>query len=162
MRRLSCAANCKSLEQNVPNSNPAPPISATWSDVKFSITAGRSEPSRMCNLELVKPRCWWSEEPARQTLQKLRQANVRVKHADGSALAEVDLSFDAIVVTAAAKYVPDDWTRLLNVGGKLVLPLSVGKADHQNLIVITRTDAGTRQEQFEAVRFVPLLPGLSG
>ena len=99
---------------------------------------------------------------ARQTLQKLRQANVRIKHADGNALTEVDLSFDAIVVTAAAKYVPDDWTRLLNVGGKLVLPLSVGNADHQNLIVITRTDAGTRQEQFEAVRFVPLLPGLSG
>ena len=99
---------------------------------------------------------------ARQTLHKLRQVNVRIKHADGSALAEVDLSFDAIVVTAAAKYVPDDWTRLLNLGGKLVLPLSVGGADHQNLIVITRSEAGTRQEQFEAVRFVPLLPGLRG
>ena len=100
---------------------------------------------------------------ARQTLQKLRQANVRIKHADGSSLAEVDLSFDAIVVTAAAKYVPEDWTRLLNQGGKLVLPLAAGGgANYQNLIVITRTDTGTRQEQFEAVRFVPLLPGLSG
>ena len=100
---------------------------------------------------------------ARQTLQKLRQANVRIKHADGSSLAEVDLSFDAIVVTAAAKYVPEDWTRLLNQGGKLVLPLAAGGgANYQNLVVITRTDTGTRQEQFEAVRFVPLLPGLSG
>ena len=98
---------------------------------------------------------------ARQTLARLRQANVRIKHADGSALADVDLKFDAIVVTAAAKYVPEEWTRLLNVGGKLVLPLAApGGADHQNLIVITRTETGTRQEQFEAVRFVPLLPGL--
>lgn len=100
---------------------------------------------------------------ARQNLHKLRLSNVRIKHADGGALAEVDLSFDAIVVTAAAKYVPEDWTRLLNQGGKLVLPLAAGVgADHQNLIVITRTDTGTRQEQFEPVRFVPLLPGLSG
>jgi protein-L-isoaspartate(D-aspartate) O-methyltransferase len=99
---------------------------------------------------------------ARQTLARLRQANVRIKHADGSALADVDLSFDAILVTAAAKYVPDEWTRLLNLGGKLVLPLAAGGGEQQNLIVITRTEAGTRQEQFDGVRFVPLLPGLTG
>jgi protein-L-isoaspartate(D-aspartate) O-methyltransferase len=98
---------------------------------------------------------------ARQTLQRLRQANVRIKHADGSALADIEISFDVIVVTAAAKYVPEEWTRLLNTGGKLVLPLAAAGDDHQNLVVITRTEAGTRQEQFEAVRFVPLLPGLS-
>jgi protein-L-isoaspartate(D-aspartate) O-methyltransferase len=98
---------------------------------------------------------------ARQNLHRLRQSNVRIKHADGGALSEVDLTFDAIVVTAAAKYVPEDWTRLLNVGGRLVLPLSSG-TDQQTLTVITRTEAGTRQEQFEPVRFVPLLPGLSG
>ena len=99
---------------------------------------------------------------ARQTLASLRQANVRIKNADGSALSDVDLTFDAIIVTAAAKYVPQEWTRLLNPGGKLVLPLATGGTDQQHLVVITRTEAGTRQEQFEAVRFVPLLPGLSG
>ena len=99
---------------------------------------------------------------ARQTLQQLRIANVRIKHADGTALAEVDLMFDAIVVTAAAKFVPPEWTRLLNVGGKLVVPYAAGNAEYQNLIVTTRTETGTRQEQFEPVRFVPLLPGLSG
>ncbi|MEO8134417.1 MAG: protein-L-isoaspartate(D-aspartate) O-methyltransferase [Betaproteobacteria bacterium] len=98
---------------------------------------------------------------ARQTLQRLRQANVRIKHADGGALTEVDLMFDAIVVTAAAKYVPEEWTRQLNVGGRLVLPLTAG-GDQQTLTMITRTETGSRQEQFEAVRFVPLLPGLSG
>ena len=99
---------------------------------------------------------------ARQTLSKLRQSNVRIKHADGSSLTDVDLAFDAIVVTAAAKYVPDDWSKLLNIGGKLVLPLSAAGGDHQHLVLITRTDTGARQEQFDAVRFVPLLPGLSG
>ncbi|MEO7760866.1 MAG: protein-L-isoaspartate(D-aspartate) O-methyltransferase [Casimicrobiaceae bacterium] len=99
---------------------------------------------------------------ARQTLQQLRIANVRIKHADGTALPMIDLTFDAIVVTAAAKFIPPDWTRLLNVGGKLVLPFAAGNADYQTLIVTTRTETGTRQEQFESVRFVPLLPGLSG
>ena len=103
---------------------------------------------------------------ARTTLSKLRQSNVRIKHADGGTLADVDIAFDAIIVTAAAKYVPADWTRLLNVGGKLVLPLAAqapgAGGEQQNLVLITRTEAGTRQEQFDAVRFVPLLPGLSG
>ena len=99
---------------------------------------------------------------ARATIAKLRIPNVRIKHADGTALAEVDLSFDAIVVTAAAKFIPPEWSRLLNVGGKLVVPFSSGRDDYQTLTVTTRTDSGTRQEQFEAVRFVPLLPGLTG
>jgi len=98
---------------------------------------------------------------ARGTLSKLRVPNVRIKHADGTALAEVDLKFDAIVVTAAAKFVPPEWVRLLNVGGKLVMPFAVGGSDSQILTVTTRTENGSRQEQFEAVRFVPLLPGLS-
>jgi protein-L-isoaspartate(D-aspartate) O-methyltransferase len=99
---------------------------------------------------------------ARQTLQQLRIANVRIKHADGTALVDVDLTFDAIVVTAAAKFVPPEWTSLLTVGGRLVVPFAAGSADAQNLIVTTRTETGTRQEQFEPVRFVPILPGLSG
>jgi protein-L-isoaspartate(D-aspartate) O-methyltransferase len=99
---------------------------------------------------------------ARQTLQQLRIANVRIKHADGTALSEVDLTFDAIVVTAAAKFVPPEWTALLNPGGKLVVPFAAGNADAQTLTVTTRTETGTRQEQFEPVRFVPILPGLSG
>ena len=98
---------------------------------------------------------------ARSTLSKLRQTNVRIKHADGSALADVDLTFDAIVCAAAAKYVPDEWTRLLNVGGKLVVPLA-SAGEHQHLTVITRGENSLRQEQYDAVRFVPLLPGLSG
>ena len=98
---------------------------------------------------------------ARQTLSQLRLSNVRIKHADGSHLTDVELKFDAIVVTAAAKYVPDEWIKLLNVGGKLVLPLTAGAGEYQNLVVITRTETGSRQEQFEPVRFVPLLPGLS-
>ena len=99
---------------------------------------------------------------ARQTLARLRQGNVRIKHADGSSLSDVDIMFDAIICTAAAKYVPDDWTKLLNAGGKLVVPLATTGGEHQHLVAITRTENGSRQEQFDAVRFVPLLPGLSG
>jgi len=98
---------------------------------------------------------------ARGNLAKARVTNVRIKHADGTALAEVDLTFDAIVVTAAAKFVPPEWIRLLNVGGKLVVPYGAGQSESQILTVTTRTENGTRQEQFEAVRFVPILPGLS-
>ena len=98
---------------------------------------------------------------ARSTLAKLGQSNVRIKHADGSALTDVDLTFDAILCAAAAKFIPDDWTRLLNVGGRVIVPLTAPVGDHQMLTVITRGDSGLRQQQFDAVRFVPLLPGLS-
>lgn len=62
--------------------------------------------------------------------------------------------FDAIVLAAAPAEVPAALTEQLAVGGRLVLP--VGGRFHQQLVVITRTAQGLRQESVIPVAFVPM------
>lgn len=94
---------------------------------------------------------------ARSHLRELRAANVRVKHADGSlGLKEIG-PFDGIIMTAAATHVPDALLEQLAVGGRMVFP--IGTAE-QRLCLIEHTAQEYRQTTLEAVKFVPLLPGL--
>jgi len=90
--------------------------------------------------------------------------NVRLMHGDGTADLGEDLAFDAIVVAAGATHVPTGLLGYLKPGGRLVLPLTHhderGEAV-QRLTVITVTPAGPREQAFDEVRFVPLLPGLA-
>jgi protein-L-isoaspartate(D-aspartate) O-methyltransferase len=100
---------------------------------------------------------------ARRHLQALKIRNVRLAHGDGSADLGEDIAVDAIVVTAGATHVPTPLLRYLKPGGRLVLPLvSSDEADRgvQRLTVIEASAAGIREQAFDAVRFVPLLPGL--
>ena len=101
---------------------------------------------------------------ARRNLRALKLNNVRIKHGDGSASLGEDLAVDAIIITAAAREVPTALFKYLNVGGRMVLPLaSRGDTDRgtQYLTVIDKSAAGTREQTYDAVRFVPLLPGLA-
>ena len=66
--------------------------------------------------------------------------------------------FDRIVVTAATETVPETLIEQLAPDGIMVLPLGP-HAGPQNLVRLTKTEEGTRQEGLIAVRFVPLLPG---
>ena len=61
--------------------------------------------------------------------------------------------FDAIVVTAAPPEVPEPLLEQLAVGGRLVIPVGVGR---QELLLITRTEDGFRRESLLPVRFVPM------
>jgi protein-L-isoaspartate(D-aspartate) O-methyltransferase len=61
--------------------------------------------------------------------------------------------FDAVIVTAAPPRVPEPLLEQLAVGGRLVAP--VGRR-HQELRVITRTEAGFEEETAFPVRFVPM------
>jgi len=101
---------------------------------------------------------------ARRNLQSLKVKNVRLMHGDGSADLGEELQLDAIVVTAGATHVPTALLKYLKPGGRMVLPL----AHHgergdgvQRLTVIEAVPGGFREETFDAVRFVPLLPGLA-
>ena len=73
------------------------------------------------------------------------------------------LAVDAIVVTAGATHVPTALLRYLNPGGRMVLPLTQGGDERgvQRLTVLDATPAGLREQTLDAVRFVPLLPGLA-
>jgi len=101
---------------------------------------------------------------ARRNLTSLKLRNVRLKHGDGSADLGEPLAVDAIVVTAGATHVPTPLLKYLKPGGRMVLPLAQGEGDErgvQRLTVIDATAAGLREQVLDAVRFVPLLPGIS-
>jgi protein-L-isoaspartate(D-aspartate) O-methyltransferase len=101
---------------------------------------------------------------ARRNLTSLKLRNVRLKHGDGSADLGEPLQVDAIVVTAGATHVPTPLLKYLKPGGRMVLPLAQGEGDErgvQRLTVIDATPAGMREQVLDAVRFVPLLPGIS-
>ncbi|GAO35154.1 protein-L-isoaspartate O-methyltransferase [Sulfuricella sp. T08] len=94
---------------------------------------------------------------ARGHLREIRAANVKVKHADGSlGLAELG-PFDGIIMTAAATHVPEALLSQLAEGGRMVFPIGTGE---QRLCLIEHTASEYRQTTLEAVKFVPLLPGL--
>lgn len=119
-------------------------------------------------LSRVAKRVWTVERivalvtKARRNLQALKCTNVALKHADGSADLGEDLAVDAIVVTAGATRVPTALLRYLKPGGRLVIPLADDGDRHaQRLTVIEAAPGGFREQKLDAVRFVPLLPGLA-
>lgn len=94
---------------------------------------------------------------ARENLKQLKLTRVRLKHADGNlGLAEA-APFDTIILAAAATSVPPALLEQLAPGGRLVMPLGGTK---QVICLIERTSDGFVETQFDAVRFVPLLPGV--
>lgn len=95
----------------------------------------------------------------RQRLRDLRMHNIKLKHGDGmNGLAE-GAPYDAIVVSAAFDAIPDELKNQLADGGRLVMPLGV--QDQQMLLVIERQGGQWLEEKLEAVKFVPLLPGVT-
>ena len=94
---------------------------------------------------------------ARINLRDLLVRNVKVKHGDGYLGVAEAAPFDGIVISAAATHVPEQLVEQLDVGARLVMPL--GPRDQQ-LILIERDENGTRQSVLEAVRFVPMVPGV--
>jgi protein-L-isoaspartate(D-aspartate) O-methyltransferase len=97
-------------------------------------------------------------DKARRHLRDLRFYNVRFKHADGHGGYAEGGPYDGILSAASASHVPPALKEQLAVGGRLVLPVGVGE---QWLYVIDRTEKGFTEQKREAVRFVPLLPGLA-
>lgn len=95
---------------------------------------------------------------ARQNLRELRLSQVRLKHADGMLGLPEAAPFDTIIVAAAAARIPQALLQQLAPGGRLILPLASGNTD-QVLSLIERSAQGFVETRYDAVRFVPLLPG---
>nr|MBA3270665.1 protein-L-isoaspartate(D-aspartate) O-methyltransferase [Acidobacteriota bacterium] len=89
-------------------------------------------------------------------LDQLHYTNVHVRSGDGYGGWPEAAPFDAVIVTAAPDHVPQPLVDQLKVGGRLVVP--VGRGD-QDLLVLTRTNDGFKEEQRLPVRFVPLTRG---
>lgn len=98
-------------------------------------------------------------ERARKALRDNGYGRAQLRLSDGRMGLADYAPFDAIMVTAAADKVPQDLLAQLRVGGRLVMP--VGGAGVQRLVVFERDSTGWREQQLDAVSFVPLLAGVS-
>lgn len=93
---------------------------------------------------------------AKRCLRAIDLHNISLKHGDGWQGWASKAPFDAIIVTAGAATVPQALLDQLVDGGRLVIP--VGDKT-QILKIITRQGDSYKEEQVEAVRFVPLVAG---
>lgn len=110
----------------------------------------------ICAVERVKPLVLKS----RENLRELQIRNILVKHADGFEGWGEDSKFDGIICAAAPRQYPEELMDLLEINGKLVIP--VGLEGHQKLYVVTKTSDTEHEEVIhEDVAFVPMLPGIS-
>ncbi|OBQ85999.1 protein-L-isoaspartate(D-aspartate) O-methyltransferase [Mesorhizobium sp. WSM3873] len=96
-------------------------------------------------------------ETARRRFETLGYRNIEVRTGDGTKGWPEAAPFDAIVVAASGPGAPLALQQQLDVGGKLVIPVG-DDPDEQRLLKVTRTGASTySEEDFGAVRFVPLI-----
>jgi protein-L-isoaspartate(D-aspartate) O-methyltransferase len=91
----------------------------------------------------------------RQLFDRLRIHNVVTRYSDGTQGWKEESPFDAIIVTAGGNKIPSPLVDQLAPGGRLVLP--VGGHFSQELIKLTRTDTGIKQENLGGCRFVKLI-----
>lgn len=77
---------------------------------------------------------------ARERLAAFGYSNVFLRHGDGSAGWPEEAPFDRILVTAAAREVPDELRQQLGQGGRMVIP--VGPQGGQVLLLIVKDDFG--------------------
>ena len=97
------------------------------------------------------------QKKAKEHLWNLKIKNVSFMHSDGNWGWPEYAPFDGILVSAAPPEVPEPLLEQLAVGGIMVIP--IGNPGRQELQRITRTITGYEVEEFEAVSFVPFLPG---
>lgn len=104
-------------------------------------------------IEIVEP----LGREAGERLKRLGYGNVTTRVGDGYAGWPEHAPFDAIVVTAAPRDVPQPLIDQLRPGGKLVVPVG-GLLGGQDLLVLEKRRDGTiHRRQVLAVRFVPLV-----
>lgn len=91
---------------------------------------------------------------AKTRMAELGYDNVQVEIGDGYFGLPDEAPFDAIVVTAAAEYIPPPLIEQLKEGGKMVIP--VGSPFRvQTLILVEKQGGEVKTTNLMAVRFVP-------
>jgi len=93
---------------------------------------------------------------ARERLARLGYRNVVVKTGDGYQGWREHAPFDAVMVTAAPREVPQPLIDQLKPGGRLVVPVGGPFSGQSLLVVEKRPDGSVTRRTVLAVRFVPL------
>ena len=107
---------------------------------------------QVCTVERIKS----LQVQARQKLKWLDLHNISFKYGDGWKGWNNRGPFDAIIVTAAARQIPESLIHQLADGGQMIIP--VGE-DIQQLMRITRKGDQVSSEVVLPVKFVPLVSG---
>lgn len=97
-------------------------------------------------------------QKARQTLSQLGYDNIEVKTGDGYQGWIEHAPYDAIIVTAAPEYVPQNPLDQLALNAKMVIPVGTW---HQEILVLTKTEDTIIEERTIPVCFVPMKRKLS-
>ena len=87
-------------------------------------------------------------------LKKLGYQNVNVKISDGYFGWKENAPYDAIVVTAAAEFVPPPLIEQLKDGGKMIIPVG-SPFMVQQLMLVEKKNGKVRTTSMMPVRFVP-------
>lgn len=97
-------------------------------------------------------------QQARRRAMDLGLRNIRFKLSDGAWGWESYAPYDAIVVTAAPKEIPEALIEQLGENGRLVIP--VGRTSEvQDLLLLHKTKDGIVKKRLDGVSFVPLIQG---
>lgn len=99
-------------------------------------------------------------DKARMRFRSLQYYNINTRYSDGGWGWASHGPYDAIMVTAAPRVVPEPLLEQLARGGRMIIPVGDQKG-RQSLTIITRTASGYDTEQLSDVKFVPLLSGKS-
>jgi len=92
---------------------------------------------------------------ARERLVRLGYVSVAVVVGDGTLGYPPSAPYNAILVSAAAPYIPQPLVDQLAIGGRMVLP--VGNRELQDLVFLRKDEDGVRQVRLDGCAFVPLI-----
>lgn len=95
---------------------------------------------------------------ARARLNKMGYDNVEVRIGDGYYGWKEYAPFDAIIVTAAAEFIPPPLLEQLKPGGKMIIPIG-SPFMVQTLMLVEKEGKKTRTHSLFPVRFVPFTRG---
>jgi len=91
---------------------------------------------------------------ARKDLKDMGYDNIHIKIGDGYYGWEEHAPFDAIVVTAAAEYIPPPLINQLKDGGRMIIPVG-SRFLTQQLVLVEKIDGKIHSKNMILVRFVP-------
>jgi protein-L-isoaspartate(D-aspartate) O-methyltransferase len=106
-------------------------------------------------IERIKPLV----KKSRENLSKLKIFNVVTKHGDGYQDWNKDNKYDGVICAAAPREFPEDLLGCCKENSKIVMP--IGNSEEQKLSVITKLKNSFKEEHYDEVAFVPMLPGKS-
>lgn len=95
-------------------------------------------------------------EQAREKLNRLGYHNVHVYTDDGTLGVPEAAPFDAIIVTAGAKELPQPYVDQLNAGGRIIIPIG-GEYTGQTMCRFTLRQGHLDEENLGGFAFVPLI-----